>query len=283
MSKIKFYQIVMSDNPVSMEYHEISKKSFECVSDIIEIVPFEAITPQSPQYDELNKKILWEQSLNGLEIKGRLQNPELENAEPHTPSERAGMLSHWELLKLRSEIEEDFYVIEHDTFLLPEQEDNFRELLELREDWELEYANFGLFMGCYSVSRKFAHYAYHLLYNRSFPINGGPYGVMERLFKTYISRVARNDKKVWEKPVTFMVPWVCCEILGMGKNEAHMNNIYNFDADHINPEVPQHTYYKVPTTQVISKRLKVTQHHAQYPKIQIDQPWIRHEQFHIID
>ena len=282
MSKIKFYQIVMSDNPVSMEYHEISKKSFECVSDIIEIIPFEAITPQSHNFDELQKKIKWELSLTGLEIWGRSETG-IEIHDPHTPSERAGMLSHWELLKLRSEVEENFYVIEHDTFLLPEQEENFRELLELREDYELEYANFGLFMGCYSVSKKFAHYAYHLLYNRDFPINGGPYGVMERLYKTYLSRVARKDSKVWNRPVLFMVPWVCCRLLNLGKNEAEMNNTYNFESHIISPDTPEEYYYEVPTTQVISKRLMVTQDHIQYPKDQQEKPWIRHEQFHVID
>ena len=52
MEKIKFFQIVIPDNPVSMKYAEISRKSYEPVSDLIEIIPFEAITPYHEDFEE---------------------------------------------------------------------------------------------------------------------------------------------------------------------------------------------------------------------------------------
>jgi hypothetical protein len=284
MSKIKFYQIVIPDNPVSMEYHEISKKSFECVSDIIEIVPFEAITPQTPDFEEREEWFNWQPSRSGLEVINRLKPTRRTDIDkPHSPTERAGMMSHWELMRLRGESNEDFYVTEHDTFLRPEHEEVFRELLDLKQDYRLHYSNIGLFMGCYSMSKRFSHYAYHLLRNKSFPINSGPYGCMERLFKTFIKNFHKNHASYWRSEATFIHPWVCCTRLNIGKNEAQMNNTYNFDFDEIFPDVPESSYYPVPTTQVVSKRLLVTQDHREYPPEQQEKPWVRHGDFHIID
>jgi hypothetical protein len=289
--KLKFYQIVMSDNPVSMEYHEISKKSFEPVSDIVEIVPFEAITPQHEDWENIESKYNWKVSLAGLDKKDSEKRQ-------MSPSEKAGICSHFELIRQRSLTDEDFWVTEHDTFLLPEQEDNFRRQVYLSHRLTHVYSNIGLFMGCYRIDKSFAQWSHHILTkgdNRGFPINGGPYACMERLFKTYITDHYCRDKEYKLRHETFVAPWHNCTELGRGKTDRDMRRIYNFDynlARGINPpftpeEIKQKKesleWVPIPTTQVIKKSLKVTQDHTGYVNRFREKPWERHPYFHVID
>lgn len=281
MSKIKFYQIVMPDNPTSMEYHELSKKSFEPVNDIIEIVPFEAITPHHPDFEEHESRYNW-QHLLSMDSKRNSKNFQ----QPHSPTERAGMCSHWELIRQRSLTDEPFFVTEHDTYLLPEHEDAFRESLELWEDYDLHYANIGLYMGCYSLSRTFAEQATILL-NNHFPINGGPYGCMERLFKTFLSGSHVNEPfektdEYYNQEKTFIHP-VAEGGVRLGKSEREMYRCYNARCVH-----PIDLSYQIerPTTQMMKKSLgskSVTQHHQAYNEECIEKPWERLGNFHFID
>jgi hypothetical protein len=285
MSKIKFYQIVIPDNPISMEYHELSKKSFEPVNDIIEIVPFEAITPHHPDFEEHESRYNWQHLLSH---DSRHKSKDFDK--PHSPTERAGMCSHWELIRQRSLTDEPFFVTEHDTYLLPEGEDSFRESLELWEDYNLHYANIGLYMGCYSLSRTFAEQATILL-NNEFPINGGPYGCMERLFKTFLtgSHVTkpfevtedfRNKEKTFLHPVEEGEGGIG---LRLGKSQREMHKCYN--AAYIKP-IDLSYQIERPTTQMIKKSLgskSVTQHHQAYDPVCIENPWQRPGRFHFID
>ena len=284
MSKIKFYQIVISDNPVSMEYHELSKKSFEPVKDIIEIVPFEAITPHHPDFEEYESRYNWQHLLSHDSI----QNSK-DFKKPHSPTERAGMGSHWELIRQRSLTDEPFFVTEHDTYLIPEHENAFRESLELWEDYDLHYANIGLYMGCYSLSRTFAEQATILL-NNHFPINGGPYGCMERLFKTFLSGSHVNEPfektdEYYNQEKTFIHPvdGKGCKGLRLGKSEKDIFNCYN--CGYINNSDKSYQIER-PTTQMIKRSLgskSVTQHHQAYSQKYIKEPWTRLGNFHFID
>ncbi len=285
MSKIKFYQIVMSDNPISMDYHELSKKSFEPVNDIIEIVPFEAITPHHPDFEEHESRYNW-QHLLSMDSKHNSKKFD----KPHSPTERAGMCSHWELIRQRSLSDEPFFVTEHDTYLLPEREDSFRELLELWEDYNLHYANIGLYMGCYSLSRTFAEQATILLKN-DFPINGGPYGCLERLFKTFLhgswaNKPFKETEQYLNLEKTFIHPvdeGRGGDGLRLGKSDTDMFKCYNAHAI-ASKDFSYH--YKRPTTQMIKKSLgskSVTQNHQAYDATHIETPWTRPGRFHFID
>jgi len=268
-----------------MEYHELSKKSFEPVKDIIEIVPFEAITPHHPDFEEHESRYNW-QHLLSMDSKRKTKDFD----KPHSPTERAGMCSHWELIRQRSLTDEPFFVTEHDTYLLPEHEDTFRESLELWEDYSLHYANIGLYMGCYSLSRTFAEQA-TLMLNNQFPINGGPYGCMERLFKTFLtgSHVTkpfevtedfRNEEKTFLHPVEDGKGGIG---LRLGKSQREMYRCYN--APYIKP-VDISFQIERPTTQMMKKSLgskSVTQHHQAYNEECIEKPWTRLGNFHFID
>lgn len=286
--KLKFYQIVIPDNPVSMEYHEISKKSFEPVSDIVEIVPFEAITPQHEDWEKIHAKYNWQVSLAGLDKK----NPK---AREMSPTEKAGICSHFALIEQRSLTNEDFWVTEHDTVLIPEQEDNFRRQVYLSHRHSHVYSNIGLFMGCYRVDHGFAHWSTHILNKGRFPINGGPYACMERLFKTYITRYYGETDEYKHRHETFVAPWHNCEELGRGKTDQDMRRIYNFNfrlaygidppytKEQIKQKMDSLEWVPIPTTQVIKKSLKVTQDHTGYVDRFREKPWERHPYFHVID
>jgi len=287
MSKIKFYQIVMPDNPVSMEYHEISKKSFECVSDVIEIVPFEAITPNHPDFKEHESRYNW-QHLLSHDSRHNTKNFQ----QPHSPTERAGMCSHWELIRQRSLTDEPFFVTEHDTYLIPEQEEIFRVCLDMSSDYNLHYTNIGLFMGCYSLSKTFAEQAWNLLTN-DFPINGGPYGCMERLFKTFLAGSHVNEpfektEEYGDHENTFLHPLIYNDVskVSLGKTRRDMFCYYNLGSD----ETRDYDYWRYqfdcPTTQMMKRSLgskSVTQHHQAYSEQCLDEPWKRKGPFHFID
>jgi hypothetical protein len=281
MKKIKFYQIVMKGNPISEEYARLSRESFECVSDIIEIEQFDAITPESPEYDSHQSRYNWQRSLMRMDNRSTQDQESYDH--PHSPSERAGMCSHWELLRQRSETDERFYVMEHDSYLWPQHEEVFRGLLETIDVLEHEYANIGLYMGCYSVSKEFANLAFDLLKNQNFPINGGPYGCMERLFKTYLSSHYSKKKEYRTRKELWIHSWACCSRLRHGKSRDKLFQTFNSWAFQVYPEVDETTWKPTPTTQMIKKDLKVTQDHREYPDVYKEKPWTRSDKFKVID
>jgi hypothetical protein len=281
MEKIKFKQIVMKGNPISEEYAKLSRESFECVSDVIEIEQFDAITPESPEYDSHQSKYNWQRSLMRMDNRSTQDKESYDH--PHSPSERAGMCSHWELLRQRSETDERFYVIEHDTYLWPQHEETFRGLLDTVYELDHEYVNIGLYMGCYSVSREFATVAIDLLEDQNFPINGGPYGVMERLFKTYVSAHYSKKQGYITRPELFIHPWASCDRLRHGKTREKMFETFNKHPVQVFPDLPDTSWKPNPTTQMIKKDLKVTQDHREYPDIYREKPWTRSNKFKVID
>ena len=198
------------------------------------------------------------------------------------------MCSHWELIRQRSLTDEPFFVTEHDTYLIPEHEDSFRESLELWEDYDLHYTNIGLYMGCYSLSKTFAEQATILL-NNKFPINGGPYGCMERLFKTFLTGSHVNEPfekteeyRNQEKTFLHSLDGIKKVGLKLGKSENDMMLCYNGFL-----EKSDKTYqFERPTTQMMKRSLgaqAVTQYHQAYPQKHIKEPWTRFGIFHIID
>ena len=181
-----------------------------------------------------------------------------------SPSERAGDISHWQLIKKRAESRERFYVMEHDSYLL--DADEFKRQFDFTMENGLSYANHGLFMSCYSFSRPAAIYMNDLLLKRGFPLNGGPYGCVERLVKTYLS----NNRKDWGR-YTWMCHHMNPERVNVGRTAEELFKTYNFRAK----ESP----FKLASTQVISKSFGITQEH----KGMKSKPWKRHEGFKIID
>lgn len=192
----------------------------------------------------------------------------------HSPTEKAGMCSHWEIMRQCAVSGERVWVIEHDTWMLEERYESFKSLVTLAP--HTLYANIGLFMGMYSLDSRFCHWAYHMLTTNNFPINCGPYCVLQRLFRTYTTNhLSHPDIDYYGKHVTALHPWHNCDTMGIGREIGKFFNTNDpSDRTHGLP---------TPTTQVVSKHLAVTQEHHSYKQQLQDEPWKRHKFFHVID
>ena len=260
---VNVLQIVMKGDARSEEYAEISRESFKNLIDdgTLTFRTFDAITPDHPDFEEHVAKYEWHPSL----MRGDIKKPS-----DHSPTEKAGMCSHWECMKRQGDSEERFLIMEHDTYLVDEEE--FRRVIDYIDVKQPEYANIGLFMGCYTMTPKCASWMYDLLSMQGFWINGGPYGVMERLFKNYVEHYL-SKRDYFGKDNIVIHPWNGCDTLYFGRD---IFTAYN------TPDRHRDLSPKTPTTQVVSKRLCVTQDHHGYKDEHIEEPWTRHKYMKII-
>ena len=247
---MKAFMIADLNNPVSVRYTEIALESWS-KQDILDIEVIQCYTPDT--ISELELLYNWQPLLHGLQ-KGKVSSP----------SERAGDISHWQLIKKRAESQSRFYVMEHDSYLL--DADEFKRQFDFTMEHGLSYANHGLFMSCYSFSRPAAIFMNDLLLKQGFPLNGGPYGCIERLVKTYLS----NNRENWGR-YTWMTHHPNLPHVNVGQTAEELYDTYNFPAK----ESP----FKLASTQVISKSFGITQHHDGMK----NDPWKRSKGFKIID
>lgn len=247
---MKAFMIADLNNPVSVRYTEIALESWS-KQDILDIEVIQCYTPDT--ISELEPLYNWQPLLHGLQ-KGKVSSP----------SERAGDISHWQLIKKRAESQSRFYVMEHDSYLL--DADEFKRQFDFTMEHGLSYANHGLFMSCYSFSRPAAIFMNDLLLKQGFPLNGGPYGCVERLVKTYLS----NNRENWGR-YTWMTHHPNLPHVNVGQTAEELYDTYNFPAK----ESP----FKLASTQVISKSFGITQQHDGMK----NDPWKRSKGFKIID
>jgi len=266
---MKAIQIVMKGDERSEEYAAYSRHSFQRALDdgvISSIETFDAITPDSENFQEHVDRYNWAPSLMNADVKSGKKKDD------HSPTEKAGMCSHWELMRQQGEQEEKFFIMEHDTWLLEERYETFKLLVESSHN--KLYSNIGLFMGMYCMDQRAAHWMYHTLTKRQMPINCGPYCTLQRLYRTfttdYLERPEIDYFGILDPAIH---PWQGCDTLGVGR---HIGVYYN-EYDRRRTGIPN------PTTQVISKRLSVTQEHHGYIDKHINEPWTRHNFFKIIE
>ena len=248
--------IVNHDNPVSMKYSEIARESWKPAIDrglLTEIILHQGVTKKTLHKHQ--SKYKWQNSL------ARIDGGE-NNTKPMTRSEIAGMCSHWDLMRKQGEETERFFIMEHDAYLL--DVDVFEECMEFMYEHDIAYANLGLYMSCYSYNRHAAGWFYSELTKNRLPINTGPYGVVERLYKNYathyLSKRNYNNQKF-----QFMHPFANLTKISVGSHAEEMKNAYNFKA-------PEPVFgFPTPSTQCWSESLVITQDHANYnenPKTQ---------------
>jgi hypothetical protein len=94
---MKVVQIVIKGNEVSEEYAALSQYSFERAlreGYIDSIEKFDAITPDSEDFQEHVDRYTWSRSLMTLDNK-KFGQPK----DDHSPTEKAGMCSHWEIMR----------------------------------------------------------------------------------------------------------------------------------------------------------------------------------------
>jgi len=261
---MKAYMLCDFNNPVSMQYTEIALESWENTN-IFDIELVQCYTPNT--IDELESNFNWKPLLSTIQI-----------GSESTSSERAGDISHWEMIRKRAESNERFFVMEHDAYLL--DEDRFKEMFDFTIEHDLDYSNLGLFMSCYSFSKEASWGIYDLLTNKGFPLNGGPFGCVERLVKTYMDRYPSD------KQYRFMTHGHSNNV-DYGTTSRDLHFIYNSRrTDHPIGKVWKHrSGFTIPSTQVISKSVGITQEHTYGSKSKMlyEKPWHRSPYFKIID
>jgi hypothetical protein len=253
---MKAYMIVDFDNPVSMKYSEIARESWEIAHKrglLSGIELYQCVTEQTLK--KHREKYNWQRSL--AQIDGGEKN-----SKQMTLSEIAGMSSHWDLMRKQGEETERFFIMEHDAYLL--DVDVFEECMEFMYEHDIAYANLGLYMSCYSYNRHAAGWFYDELTRNRLPINTGPYGVVERLYKNYATHYL-SKRNYNDRQFQFMHPFTNLTKVGVGSHAEEMKNAYNYPA-------PDPVFgFPTPSTQVWSESLGVTQDHANYtgnPKTQ---------------
>lgn len=247
---MKAYMLANLDDPVSVRYTEIALESW-AKQYILDIEVIQCYTPDT--IADLEPLYNWKPLLHGMQ-----------RGKTSSPSERAGDISHWQLLHKRAEGGPRFYVMEHDSYLL--DADEFERQFDFTMEHNLAYANHGLFMSCYSVSEDAAKYMTSLLLQREFPLNGGPFGCMERLVKTYMSDNQSNTGFRW------MCHHPNADHVNVGGSSESLRQCYNNRATTRTP-------FTLASTQVISKSMGITQNHDGMKKL----PWERSKYFKIID
>lgn len=124
------YQIVDFHNPISVQYMEYSRKSFECVKDILTIEPYQCFTPDT---QPRNIDLSWKK---------------------RTLTEQACLYTHYSLAT-RLKHEDRFIIMEHDAYLWPNKQQEFRELLKLLNSvvWVV-----GIAAECYTMDQEVAKF-----------------------------------------------------------------------------------------------------------------------------
>jgi len=241
------------NNPVSVRYTEIALESWS-KQDILDIEVTQCYTPDT--IADLEPLYNWQPLLHGMQ-RGKMS----------TKSERAGDISHWQLIKKRAESRERFYVMEHDSYLL--DADEFKRQYDFTMRHGLAYSNSGLFMSCYTLSKSAAVYLNDLLVNQAFPLNGGPFGCMERMIKTYL----QYNRDKWNE-FNWMIHHPQPPHVSVGRKPSELFEAYNKPAES--------SRFKLASTQVVSKSFGITQEHVMREEKK-KEPWERHNAFKIID
>jgi len=154
------------------------------------------------------------------------------------------------------------WIGEHDAYLYPDMVDDAMRLLDHIHVVDPYYANIGLYTCFYYINNDAIKMFKELLVNKGFPINSGPYGLLERLFKTSMDRYVKDERGGYgNKEFNYVLPYANHKTLNFGMSPTDIHIPFNFpdrDAKN-NPN-------KTPVTQIYSHRLSTTLHHRGHKK-----------------
>lgn len=263
---MKAYQIVDKNNPISVEYAALSKASFQPAIDagiITSIEEYQCVTPDDPDFYEKCAQYTWYRSQDVWN-----------DGQEFSYTDKARMITHFELwAKQRVEMNR-FFIMEHDAFLREGHADSLAELCAnfIGETGSF-YANLGLSNCFYSITPHFGGWAVKLLKDQNFPINTMISGTTARIFNTYCEHYL-DERNYYGRDYTVVCAWKDGEGLGMGRNIYDI--IKNDDPDtRYNP--------RIPVTQVVKKSLHTTVENNYLQPTDNDEPWTRSGILHVID
>tara|TARA_R110000868_G_scaffold9000_3_gene45578 strand:- start:8991 stop:9737 length:747 start_codon:yes stop_codon:yes gene_type:complete len=162
MERMKAYMICDLTNPVSVSYTEVAMKSFEPVSDLIEIIRLQCYKPDTLNQCTAKFSISDISSAKKYQGQNRLI----------PPAEKACLTSHVDLWFKQADTSERFIIMEHDAYL--RDPSKFRSLFSKIDDFEIW--NCGIAMECYSITRRFARYGILYWSDPDKQITSGPMG-----------------------------------------------------------------------------------------------------------
>ena len=173
------------------------------------------------------------------------------------PTEISLQETHIELWKETKDDSDINWILEHDAYLLPDRVDDAMKLLDRIHEVDPYYANIGLFTCFYRVNNDAIKMFLRLLSEEyNFPINSGPYGLLERLFKTSMDYFCNSDGKFGDKEFNFVLPYSNLSSLGFGKSPQDIHKAFNF-----NDPKEKSDHILTPITQIHSKKLSTTLKH----------------------
>jgi len=168
---IEAYMGVDLNNPLAVRYNELSLKSFECVSDVLNINVIQCITPDTLfPYLTLSKH------------KNR------------SPQEEAHIHSTFRLMR-RIANGERLWIMEHDAYLIPEEVDIFRRIM--LKYTEMPTCNIGIALECYTVIPKVAKmFCDHVINDKKHTCRG-PMSILHNVTDLYCNVNGNNRNNVY--------------------------------------------------------------------------------------
>ena len=153
---MKGLMITDLNNPISCSYNEVARKSFECVSDILDIELYQCRTPAT-----LNPKIKF--------------NP----AKKRSETEKAILCTYYDILSRISTQKEELIMMEHDAYLWSDRENDFRN--HVRDISRYDIWNVGIAVECHTMSPAMAEQMIDLIDNDFDHRYKGPMGMISCL------------------------------------------------------------------------------------------------------
>lgn len=196
--KHKAYMQVDFNNDLAMRYNEIALKSFECVSDVFKIEVIQCVTPEkllpelkNTRYWHTNKRI--------------------------TPGELGSYHSNYRMMKRLAKGDTRFWVMEHDAYLIPGQEENFRRYLKKCN--EMEAMVLGTATEIWTVNSGVAQEYCRIVLNGT---NKGTMSVMHQAIDIHCANIDLSLNRVYWPLNRYKDPrWVNKTGIGRSATQAH--------------------------------------------------------------
>ena len=164
---IEGYMQVDLNDPLAVKYHKVALKSFECVSDIFRINVVQCITPDT------------------------LLDLPFSEDKRRSPQEKASLCSQYRMHK-RMSVSDDskpmdrFFIMEHDAYLRPDQEETFRMIMS---KWEqMITLNIGIAMECYTCKRQISKLFCEAVENDKTTKMTGPMGILHTVTDAWVKK-----------------------------------------------------------------------------------------------
>lgn len=167
-------------NPIVHKYLELSLKSFRPVSDVFNINIIQCMVPGEQLKTHDGHVILGQENFN--EEKKR------------SPQEIASIISQYRLMR-RIANGERLFIMEHDAYLFPSEEPEFRRVMGKYD--QLLVCNIGIAMECYTCHPEIAKRFCEWVENDYDHKMKGPMAILHKVIDEYAKEIDNKVRNVW--------------------------------------------------------------------------------------